>query len=149
MLNQKGTARLHARSIGREYSDCRFIVCHIDGGITVSAHMNGKMVDGTEGAGGEGAFSPTRIGSVPALELARYIEEHGAETIEGLFESLHGCSKEQLFEAIKADIAASTDERLLAIVDAVIGAGVPAVVRRTVMNGRRCPIRRKRGSVRN
>ena len=82
VLNQKGTARLHARSIGREYSDCRFIVCHIDGGITVSAHMNGKMVDGTEGAGGEGAFSPTRIGSVPALELARYIEEHGAETIE-------------------------------------------------------------------
>ena len=27
-------------------------------------------------------------------------KNYGAETIEGLFESLHGCSKEQLFETI-------------------------------------------------
>ena len=27
-------------------------------------------------------------------------KNYGAETIEGLFESLHGCSKEQLFEQL-------------------------------------------------
>ena len=84
VLNQKGVAKLHAAKHGKRYDECRFIVCHIDGGITVNAHLNGKMVDGTEGAGGEGAFTPTRIGSIPALEFARYIKENGEEKAETL-----------------------------------------------------------------
>lgn len=82
VLNQKGIARLHAKSIGKRYEECNFIVCHVDGGITVSAHKNGRMIDGTEGAGGEGAFTPTRLGAVPALELAQYIQLHGAAKIQ-------------------------------------------------------------------
>lgn len=84
VLNQKGVARIHAHKMGRRYDECRFIVCHIDGGITVNAHRYGKMVDGTEGAGGEGAFTPTRIGSVPALELARYVKTYGEKKTEEL-----------------------------------------------------------------
>ncbi len=84
VLNQKGVAKLHAQKLGKRYDECRFIVCHIDGGITVNAHKYGKMVDGTEGAGGEGAFTPTRIGSVPALELARYVKENGEKKTEEL-----------------------------------------------------------------
>ena len=34
------------------------------------------MVDGNMGADGEGAFTPTRIGSVPVLSLLDYIEAH-------------------------------------------------------------------------
>ena len=45
VLNQKGIARLHAASLGRPYEDCSFIVCHIDGGITVAAHRGGRMID--------------------------------------------------------------------------------------------------------
>ena len=84
VLNQKGVARIHAHKMSRRYDECRFIVCHIDGGITVNAHRYGKMIDGTEGAGGEGAFTPTRIGSVPALELARYVKTHGEKKTEEL-----------------------------------------------------------------
>ena len=51
VLNQKGIARLHASKLGKKYEECSFIVCHIDGGITVAAHRNGRMIDGTEGAG--------------------------------------------------------------------------------------------------
>ncbi len=76
VLNQKATAEVHARGMGRRYEDCSFIVCHIDGGITVSAHDHGRMVDGNVGAGGDGAFTPTRIGSVPVLALLDYIEAH-------------------------------------------------------------------------
>ena len=76
VLNQKATAEAHARKLGRRYEDCNFIVCHIDGGITVSAHDHGRMVDGNVGAGGDGAFTPTRIGSVPVLALLDYIESH-------------------------------------------------------------------------
>ena len=84
VLNQKGIARKYAAENGKKYEDLRLIVAHIDGGITVGAHVNGRMIDCTEGAGGEGAFTPTRIGSVPALELAQYIEKHGAQSVRDL-----------------------------------------------------------------
>jgi len=81
VLNQKAVAEFHAAKLGRKYEDCNFIVAHIDGGITVSAHERGKMVDGNMGADGEGAFSPTRIGSVPVLQLLDYIEEHSVAEV--------------------------------------------------------------------
>ena len=96
VLNQKAVAKAHAASLGRDYRDCRFIVAHIDGGITVSAHEYGRMVDGNMGADGEGAFTPTRIGSVPVLALLDYIERHSIEEVRlmcsrsGGFVSLFG-----------------------------------------------------------
>ena len=81
VLNQKAIAQIHAKSLGRAYEDCNFVVCHIDGGITVHAHDHGRMVDGNVGAGGDGAYTPTRIGSVPVLSLLDYIEEHGIQDV--------------------------------------------------------------------
>ena len=76
VLNPKAVAEAHAESMGKKPEDCNFIVAHIDGGVTVSAHDHGRMIDGTMGADGDGPFAPTRIGSVPVLELLDYIEEH-------------------------------------------------------------------------
>lgn len=81
VLNQKATAEFHAAKIGKAYEDCNFIVCHIDGGITINAHEHGRMVDGNVGSGGNGAFSPTRIGSVPVLALLDYIEKHSVNDV--------------------------------------------------------------------
>ena len=81
VLNQKAVAEFHAAKLGRKYEDCNFIVAHIDGGITVSAHDHGRMVDGNMGADGEGAFTPTRIGSVPVLSLLDYIEAHSVDDV--------------------------------------------------------------------
>ena len=81
VLNQKAVAEYHARSLGKRYEEMNFIVAHIDGGITVSAHAHGRMVDGNMGADGEGAFSPTRIGSVPVLQLLDYLETHSVEEV--------------------------------------------------------------------
>ena len=75
VLNPKAVAEAHAESLGRRYEDCCFIVAHIDGGVTVSAHDHGRMTDGTMGADGDGPFAPTRIGSVPVLALLDYIEK--------------------------------------------------------------------------
>ncbi len=68
-LNLKATARKHAAALGRSYADCRFIVCHIDGGISVSAHRGGRQVDANNASGGEGPFSPTRMGSMAVTDL--------------------------------------------------------------------------------
>ena len=96
VLNQKAVAEFHAAKLGRRYEDCNFIVAHIDGGITVSAHDHGRMVDGNMGADGEGSFTPTRIGSVPVLALLDYIEAHSVAEVRlmcsraGGFVSLFG-----------------------------------------------------------
>lgn len=101
VLNQKAVAEFHAESMGKKYEEMNFIVAHIDGGITVSAHQNGKMIDGNMGADGEGAFSPTRIGSVPVLSLLDYLEDHSIDDIRLMCSRAGGFV--QLFGTSNAD----------------------------------------------
>ena len=77
-MNHRAVAEAQAQALGRRYADCRLVTAHIDGGVTLGAHAGGRMIDGTMGADGEGPFAPTRIGSVPVLQLLDYIEEHAA-----------------------------------------------------------------------
>lgn len=88
-LNLKETAIRHAAALGRRYEDCNFIVCHIGGGISISAHERGRMIDGNDIIGGEGPLAPTRCGSVPVIELARYLRE--GRTVES---ALQLCQKQ-------------------------------------------------------
>jgi len=106
VLNQKAVAEFHAAKLGRRYEDCNFVVAHIDGGITVAAHEHGRMVDGNMGADGEGAFTPTRIGSVPVLQLLDYIEAHSVADVRlrcsraGGFVDLFGTSNSDTVHAL-------------------------------------------------
>ena len=75
-LNLKETAIRHSNLNGKKYEDCNYIVCHIGGGISISAHRQGKMIDGNDIVGGEGPMAPTRCGSVPAAEMIRYAYDH-------------------------------------------------------------------------
>ena len=45
------------------------IVVHLGGGISVSAHQYGRVVDVNNALNGEGPFSPERAGTVPARQL--------------------------------------------------------------------------------
>lgn len=85
-LNLKETAIRHAQSMGKRYEDCNFIVCHIGGGVSVSAHDHGKMIDGNDIVGGEGPMAPTRCGAVPVVEILNYMAKTGADlkTVKGL-----------------------------------------------------------------
>lgn len=79
-LNLKETAIRHSKNVlMKKYEDCRLIVCHIGGGISVSAHRNGKMIDGYDIVGGEGPMSPTRCGSLSVVDLLTYIEQNHLE----------------------------------------------------------------------
>lgn len=70
-LNQKATARKAALELGRSYKDCRFIVAHMGGGVSVGAHLNGKVIDVNNALNGEGPFSPERSGTLPAGQLVQ------------------------------------------------------------------------------
>lgn len=64
-LNQKEIALRFAKSQGRAYEEMNLIVCHIGGGISVTAHQKGRMVDSNDIANGDGPFAPTRSGALP------------------------------------------------------------------------------------
>ena len=68
-LNQKAIARRYAAQEGKRYEDMDLIVAHIDGGITVGAHSHGRMTDCNSGAGGDGPYTPSRIGSIGVADL--------------------------------------------------------------------------------
>lgn len=112
VLNLKGTARLHCRTHGMKYEDSDLIVCHIDGGMSISAHRHGKMIDGTNNAWGEGPFTPTRTGALPVQLAVEYFGEGGegselyvgdACTRAGGFVSHFGTSNsDKVHEMVKA-----------------------------------------------
>lgn len=69
-LNHKAVARSIAEKIGKKYEECNFIVAHLGSGISICAHKNGKMVDGSGGRT-NGPFSPERCGSLPTYPLVQ------------------------------------------------------------------------------
>ncbi|MBR2801593.1 MAG: butyrate kinase [Erysipelotrichaceae bacterium] len=91
-LNLKATARKHAASLGKRYEDCRFIVCHIDGGISVTAHVNGRMVDGNDAGGGQGPFTPTRMGSMAVTDVVDYLWDKTPQEMKNLTSVVGGLS---------------------------------------------------------
>ena len=79
-LNLKETAIRHSKSVlHKKYEQCNYVVCHIGGGISVSAHRHGRMVDGYDIVGGEGPMAPTRCGSVAVADLLAYIRDNDLE----------------------------------------------------------------------
>lgn len=68
-LNQKETARRVAKELGLYYENANFIVCHIGGGVSVTAHLQGQMVDSNDIINGEGPMAPTRSGALPAVQF--------------------------------------------------------------------------------
>ncbi len=68
-LNSRAQAIRYAGEVGKEYKDLRLIVAHLGGGISMSVHEGGRIVE-TIGDD-EGPFSPERAGAIPALELIK------------------------------------------------------------------------------
>jgi len=68
-LNQKAVARLAAEDLGKRYRDCRLIVAHLGGGISVGVHDRGRVVDVNNALNGDGPLAPTRSGHLPVWSL--------------------------------------------------------------------------------
>lgn len=83
-LNLKETAIRHAHGNGKRYRDCNFIVCHIGGGISISAHRNGKMIDGYDIVGGDGPMAPTRCGTIAVADFLKYAADKDMKELKKL-----------------------------------------------------------------
>jgi butyrate kinase len=65
-LNQKEVAQRYAAEVGKRYEDLNLVVSHLGGGVSVTAHRKGRMVDSTDVINGDGPMAPTRAGALPA-----------------------------------------------------------------------------------
>ena len=83
-LNLKETAIRHSAAQGKRYEDCNYIVCHIGGGISISAHEKGRMIDGNDIVGGEGPMAPTRCGALPASALIAHCYKNDQKEVKSL-----------------------------------------------------------------
>jgi butyrate kinase len=70
-LNLKATARRAAQDLGRPYRQLNLVVVHLGGGISVTAHRHGQMVDVNQALDGTGPFAPERSGGLPVGDVVR------------------------------------------------------------------------------
>lgn len=88
-LNLKAAARKAAKHLDRPYEDLNLVVVHMGGGISVSPHRKGRMVDANQALDGTGPFSPERAGGLPIGDLAR-IAYSGKYTYDQLWRRMVG-----------------------------------------------------------
>ncbi len=69
-LSLKAAARRAAQEIGKPYQELNMIVIHLGGGISISAHQKGRMIDVND-ASSEGPFSAERTGGLPVQALIK------------------------------------------------------------------------------
>lgn len=86
-LNHKASARKAAKELGKPYEECKLVVAHMGGGISVGAHLNGEVVDATSGGDGEGSFTPERAGYIPGRKLVNlcFSGKYSHKELEGYF----------------------------------------------------------------
>ena len=70
-LNLKAVARRAAEDLSRPYSDLNLVVVHMGGGISVTAHRWGRMIDVNQALDGTGPFAPERAGGLPVGDVVR------------------------------------------------------------------------------
>ena len=68
-LNMKAAGLEFAKEENREYKDMNLIIAHLGGGLSISLHKKGRMVEIV--SDDEGAFSPERSGGLPARSLIK------------------------------------------------------------------------------
>ena len=65
VLNARATAHKYAQTMGRRYEDMNLVIAHLGGGISISAHSHGRIIDSV--SDDAGPFSPDRAGSLNML----------------------------------------------------------------------------------
>lgn len=68
-LNTRAIMRRFLRDTGRKAEDTTAIICHMGGGVTISTHRGGKVIDTSHGLGGDGPITPERAGCCPPYPL--------------------------------------------------------------------------------
>lgn len=69
VLNQKEVSLRTAKQLGKHINECNLVVCHVGGGLSITAQCRGRIVDGNDVLNGEGPMAPNRSGNVPVMPV--------------------------------------------------------------------------------
>jgi len=109
-LNQKEVGIHYAKSLGKRYEELNLVISHIGGGVSVTAHRKGRMIDSNDVINGDGPMAPTRAGSIPAVAIikmcysGKYTEREMYDRITktgGLVDHLGTSEVREVLERIK------------------------------------------------
>jgi butyrate kinase len=104
-LNQKEVGIRYAAEVGKRYEDLNLVISHIGGGVTVTAHRKGLMVDSTDVINGDGPMAATRAGGIPAVAIIKmsYSGEYSEREMydRGLVDHLGTADVREIQERIK------------------------------------------------
>lgn len=89
-LNMRAAAMRYARERNKRYDECSVVVAHLGGGISVSVHHKGRIVDIVSDE--EGPFSPERAGGLPNPQLVEmaFSGDHTCESLKKVLKSRGG-----------------------------------------------------------
>ena len=111
-LNQRATAKRYCKENGLKYNDMSFIVAHMGGGVSVSIHNKGKVVDTNNALDGDGPFTPERSGTLPVGQLVNlcFSGKYSHDEVKAMLKGNGGIvaytgsnSMQELEEAAKTD----------------------------------------------
>ncbi|MCC8122691.1 MAG: butyrate kinase [Oscillospiraceae bacterium] len=74
-LNMRATAIRYAEERSKRYDESSVVVCHLGGGISVSLHYKGRIIDIINDE--DGSFTPERAGALPMAPFVRKIFREG------------------------------------------------------------------------
>ena len=72
MLNMRAACHKACEMLGLKYDKSTFVACHLGGGISLTLHHNGHVIDTC--SDDEGPFAPERAGGFQVIRLLEYME---------------------------------------------------------------------------
>ena len=73
-LNQKQVAINHSELHDTRYEDRNYVIVHMGGGVSITAHRCGRAIDSTRVGDGQGPISPNRAGDLCAGDIFTMIK---------------------------------------------------------------------------
>lgn len=72
-LSHKAVGRRLGKMLGRDYDELALVISHLGSGISVASHLDGRVIDVTNGLDGDAPFGMDRPGTLPAGDWMRLI----------------------------------------------------------------------------
>lgn len=114
-LNQKQVCINHSKRQGKRYEGCNYVIAHMGGGTSISAHCHGRMVDSTRIGDGQGPLSPNRAGDICAADVFTMVKRgFSLEQIKKLVSGTGGfvdlCGTDDVRKVVR-DLIPARDKR--------------------------------------
>lgn len=87
-LNMKAVAKKASQDMNEDYESAKLIIVHVGGGGSVSAHLNGKMID-LYNSDKEGPFAVERAGFIPTLDLLNHVQQKQLSPQQAVYKLAH------------------------------------------------------------